>query len=178
MPAVPVLAVFAATSLDGFLATDDDRLDWLEAAGDPGADYGFDTFLAGVDALAMGRRTFDHIAELDPLPFGDRPVFVFTHRPPSPRPGVTFWDLSPAAAFAEFTTRGFRRVYVEGSEVISAFLGAELIDEFTLFTAPVLLGSGRPLFHPGRRPLRELMLESVEALPGGFARRTYTRPPR
>ena len=45
----------------------------------------------------MGRGTYDHIADLDPLPFGSRPVFVFTHRPPAPRNGVTFWQESPRA---------------------------------------------------------------------------------
>ncbi|MBK9737953.1 MAG: hypothetical protein IPO93_00190 [Actinobacteria bacterium] len=87
---VPRVSVFIASSLDGFIATRDGSLAWLEAAAKEDEDYGFDAFLSSVDALAMGRGTYDHIAHLDPLPFGDRPVYVFTHRPPAPRPRVTF----------------------------------------------------------------------------------------
>ena len=168
------LSVYIATSVDGFIATDDDRLDWLEGAAGEGEDYGFDAFLATVDALAMGRGTWDHIAHLEVLPFGDRPVYVFTHRPPEPRAGVTFCDLSPRAALARFEAEGHRRVYVDGGAVISAFLAEGLIDELTLFTAPVLLGSGKPLFH-GVASTAALVLESTESWPSGFLRRTYHR---
>ena len=82
------LSVFIATSIDGYIADEGGSLDWLEGAARPDEDYGFETFIETVDALAMGRGTYDHIAHLDPLPFGDRQVYVFTHNPP-PRPGVT-----------------------------------------------------------------------------------------
>ena len=90
------LSVFIATSIDGYIATLDGSLDWLERAARPDEDYGFDEFLASVDALAMGRGTYDHIAHLDPLPFGERPVYVFTHRPPAPRAHVHFIRTDPA----------------------------------------------------------------------------------
>jgi dihydrofolate reductase len=169
------LAVFIAASIDGYIATLDGSLDWLERAARPDEDYGFDDFLADVDALAMGRGTYDHIAHLDPLPFGERPVYVFTHRPPAPRTGVTFWDLGPQQALAHWTAQGFDRVYVDGGRVISDFLAEGLIDDLMLTTAPVLLGSGRPLFHPGGRPA-DLVLDDVRTWPSGFVTRTYRRP--
>lgn len=168
------LAVFVATSLDGYIATDDGSLEWLERAADPAEDYGFDRFLAGVDALAMGRGTYDHIASLDTLPFGDRPVIVFTHRPPLPRPGVSFVTCSPQAAVAEWRAAGYSRVYLDGGQVISDFLAAGLIDELTITTAPVLLGSGRRLFHPIALPaVRQLHLVATTSWPSGMAQATY-----
>jgi dihydrofolate reductase len=169
------LSVFVATSIDGYIATSDGSLDWLERAARPDEDYGFDDFLAEVDALAMGRGTYDHIAHLDPLPFGQRPVFVFTHRPPAPRAGVTFWELDPQQARAQWTDQGFDRVYVDGGRVISDFLAEGLIDDLILTTAPILLGSGRPLFHPGVLPA-DLLLDGVRSWPSGFVTRTYRRP--
>jgi dihydrofolate reductase len=124
--------VFIASSIDGYIATTDDRIDWLEAAARPDEDYGYHAFIATVDALAMGRGTYDHISHLDPLPFGDRPVFVFTHHAPEPRSGVTFWQASPHEALQHWTAMGFERVYVDGGRVISAFLGAGLIDDMVL----------------------------------------------
>ena len=60
-------------------------------------DYGYEPFISTVDALAMGRGTYDFISHIDPLPFGDRKVFVFTHNPPQPRE-VIFWQISPLEA--------------------------------------------------------------------------------
>jgi dihydrofolate reductase len=172
------LSVFIATSIDGYIADLQGSLDWLEGAARADEDYGFDAFLARVDALAMGRGTYDHIAHLDPFPFGDRHVYVFTHRPPEPRPGVTFWERSPRDALAHWGDLGLERVYVDGGRVISDFLAEGLIDELILSTAPVLLGAGRPLFHPGDWSAR-MLLEGVQTWPSGFVTRTYrrARPP-
>jgi dihydrofolate reductase len=168
------LSVFIASSVDGYIATIDDRLDWLEAAAAPGEDYGFDAFLESVDALAMGRGTYDHIAHLDPLPFGAREVFVFTHRPPAPRPGVTFWDRTPIDALAHWEVQGYERVYVDGGTLISSFLAEGLIDDFALTRVPVLLGEGRPLFHLVGRT-GALHLDDVEVFPSGMVTVRYSR---
>jgi dihydrofolate reductase len=168
------LSVFIASSLDGYIATRDGSLAWLEEVARSDEDYGYTSFLESVDALAMGRGTYDHIAHLDPLPFGGRPVFVFTHHPPSPRDGVTFWQESPRAALDRWSTMGFGRVYVDGGALISAFLAQGLIDDLVLTKAPILLGDGLPLFH--RIPVStELRLESVESWPSGFVNLTYSK---
>ena len=168
------LSVFIASSIDGYIATEGGSLEWLEAAARPEEDYGFHAFIETVDALAMGRGTYDHIAHLDPLPFGDRPVHVFTHHPPRARPGVTFWAVSPRQALAHWEAAGLHRVYVDGGKLISAFLAEGLIDDMVLTTAPVLLGAGRPLFHPIAATAR-MELVDVRSWPSGFVNRTYRR---
>jgi dihydrofolate reductase len=117
----PQLSVFIACSVDGYIATRDGHLNWLDAAAKADEDYGWDRFIASVDALAMGRGTYDHIADVDPWPFAGKQVFGFTHRPPAARDGVTFWSVSPAEAVAHWTEVGLRRVYVDGGHLISAF---------------------------------------------------------
>ena len=168
------MSVFIASSLDGYIATRDGRLDWLEAAADGNEDYGYDSFLESVDALALGRGTYDHIAHLDPLPFGNRPVFVFTHRPPSARTGVTFWRVSPRVAVDRWTVLGLRRVYVDGGRLISDFLAEGLIDDLVLTKVPILIGEGLPLFHPSPRRT-DLGLVSVKSWPSGFVNLEYSR---
>lgn len=118
----PRISVYVAMSLDGFIAGPDGQLDWLEGAAAAGEDYGFEDYLRGVDAVAMGRRTWDVIAGIDDLPYGDRPLYVFTHRPAPGRAGVTFWQRDPAAAVADWVERGHRAVYVDGGTLVSAFL--------------------------------------------------------
>jgi dihydrofolate reductase len=167
----PRLSVFIATSLDGYIAAHDGSLDWLHAAAREGEDYGYDAFLASVDALAMGRGTYDHIASIDPLPFGDRPVFVFTHRPPAERPGVTFWGVRVDEAIARWTEAGFGHVYVDGGGLIRAFLAADAIDDLTITVAPVVLGDGIPLFEGG--PGVELDLTGATPFPSGMVTLRY-----
>jgi len=168
----PRLSVYIAASLDGFIATSDGDLGWLEASVHPDEDYGYDAFLADVDALAMGRGTYDHIASIDPLPFGERPVYVFTHRAPAPRDGVTFWELDAAPAVQGWTELGHRRVYVDGGVLISSFLAQGLIDDLTITIAPVLLGDGIRLF-PGGFPQTSLELVDTRAFPSGMVTLRY-----
>jgi len=168
------LSVFIAMSLDGYIATSDGGLDWLHAAATPGRDYGYAAFMEHVDALAMGRGTYDHIAALDPLPFERRPLFVFTHHPYEPRADVSFWQATPAEAVAAWAQSGLTRVYVDGGRLISSFLEADLIDDLTITVVPILLGQGLPLFHPSAN-VRSFRLEGCESWPDGFATLSYSR---
>jgi dihydrofolate reductase len=169
----PRLSVFLACSLDGYIATREGTLDWLDAAVGPGEDYGYDAFIADIDALAMGRGTYDFIEHVEPLPFGERRLFVFTHRPIE-RADFTPISLTPEQAVAEWTAQGLRHVYVDGGVVISAFLKAGLIDDLTLTIVPLLLGDGLPLFHPGR-PETRLTLEETKTFPSGVVWLRYRR---
>jgi dihydrofolate reductase len=170
----PQISVFIAHSVDGYIATDDDSLDWLMAAGAEGEDYGFDTFLADVDVVAMGRSTYEFIKDFAELPYGNRPVHVFTTRDPGPREGFEFYARTPAEAVAHWEEQGVRRVYVDGGTLISQFLDAELVDEMTLTTVPLLLGSGKPLFHriAKRTPLR---LVDCQVFDSGMVSLRYQR---
>jgi dihydrofolate reductase len=166
------ISVFIASTIDNFIASTDGSLQWLFDAARDGEDYGYDAFLASVDALAMGRGTYDHIAHIDPMPFGGRPVYVFTHRPPEPRDGVVFWHRTPTEAVAHWDEAGHDRVYVDGGRVISDFLAAGLVDDLLLTKVPLLLGDGLPLFH--RVPVTtSLRLLGVESFPSGLVNLSY-----
>jgi len=171
----PLISVYIAASLDGYIARPDGSLDWLHAAASPDEDYGYESFLSGVDALAMGRGTYDHIAHIDPLPFGGKPVYVFTHRDSEPREEVTFWSVDPAVALTRWTELAYARVYVDGGVLIDAFMRAGLIDELTITVAPVLLGEGIPLFHAG---VDQTALELVDSstFPSGMVQLRYAIP--
>jgi len=122
----------------------------------------------------MGRGTYDFIKDFPELPYGDRPIHVLTHQDLGPREGFSFYAASPEDAVAAWEEAGVRRVYIDGGMVISAFLEAGLVDDMLLTSVPLLLGSGRPLFHRiGRRtPLR---LVDTQAFPSGMLNRRYER---
>src|SRR5207245_3083016 len=74
-----IASVFVGTSLDGFIARLDGGLDWLPEGG--GEDHGYPEFLATVDALVIGRKTYETVLGFGAWPYGDRPVFVLSTRP-------------------------------------------------------------------------------------------------
>lgn len=143
--------VYIATSLDGYIADREGGVDWLHAVANPeGSDFGFAQFMAGVDALLMGRRTFETVLSFDlPWPY-DKPVYV-TSRTLSSAPeeleGRAFVVRgSPEQLLGQLAAQGHERVYVDGGRLIQSFLAADLIDELVLTRVPVLLGGGTPLF--------------------------------
>ncbi len=177
----PTCSVFVATSLDGFIARPDGRIDWLEpqnARVPAGEDCGYGAFVAGVDAIVMGRHTFEQALGFEPWPYAP-PVVVMSRRgvavPPALVGRVSVADEDPPALVGRLGAAGLRRLYVDGGQTIRAFLAAGLIDEPTITTVPVLIGQGRPLFGA---PMADVGLELVasRAYPFGFVQSTYRVP--
>jgi dihydrofolate reductase len=151
----PVKAsVFIGTSLDGFIARADGGLDWLPAGG--GEEHGYEAFIATVDALVIGRKTYETVLAFDTWPYGDKPVFVLSTRPLAPAPpGAVVERMSgaPAEIVSQLSARGVGHVYVDGGITIQRFLQAGLIQRLIITRIPVLLGSGIPLFGPLERDI-------------------------
>lgn len=169
----PQISVFIASSLDGYIAGPDDDLSWLEEVAGSATDYGFHDFLAGTDAVAMGMGTWRVIADIPTLPYGGRPIYVFTSGEATPREGVTFFAGSVQEAIEEWTRAGLRRVYVDGGRLISAFLAEGLVDDLTITVVPILIGGGAPLFHPVFDRTR-LQLVQQRHWPTGVVQLTYS----
>jgi dihydrofolate reductase len=166
----PTCAVFIATSLDGYIARPDGGLDWLKSVEQEGEDYGYAEFAATVDALIIGRKTYDTVLGFGAWPYEGKRCIVLTHRPPNSRFGEEFLFGTPAEVLARLPT--VHRAYIDGGEVIQQFLAAGLIDELTLSTVPILLGSGIPLF-AGERPERRFTLQSSRSWPTGLVQSKY-----
>lgn len=143
-------SVFIATSADGFIARPDGSLDWLYAHG-PSGDTGYDAFIANIDAIVMGRATFDVVRGFDgPWPYGDLRVVVWTRTPEhvdtSDLPHVEASALPPAELMQYVSERGANRVYVDGGATVRAFMSTGLLDQLIVTQVPVLLGTGIPLW--------------------------------
>lgn len=141
-------SVFVGTSLDGFMARPNGDLDFLPPGG--GEDHGYDSFMATVDALLIGRNTFDKVLSFDPWPYGAKPVFVLTSHPLDlpPVPGAVLEPVhgSPPEVMSGLESRGIQHLYVDGGLTIQQFLQAGLIQYLTITRVPVLIGAGIPLF--------------------------------
>lgn len=142
--------VYIATSLDGYIAEKDGGLDWLMNIPNPtGSDFGFADFMSGIDALVMGRATFEKVLSFDQWPY-DKPVFVLSREMtmlPSDMAGkaeLLCGDIDQI--LATLNQRGMTRLYIDGGKTVQSFLAADLIDELIVTSIPVLLGDGIPLY--------------------------------
>lgn len=140
-------SVFVGTSLDGFIARLNGDFDFLlEGGGEP---HGYLEFMATVDALVIGRHTFETVLKLDPWPYGAKPVVVLSSRGLAPAPagaGVERMSGDPVEIVRQLEERGLRHIYVDGGITVQAFLRAGLIQRITITRVPVLIGTGIPLF--------------------------------
>ena len=165
-------SVFIATSLDGFIARTDGALDWLPADG--GEPHGYEEFIATVDAIVIGRKTFEIVLTFGVWPYGAKPVVVLSSTPSAwtaPAGAVCdFMTGSPLEIVERLSRRGFGHRYVDGGITIQRFLDAGLIQRIVITRIPVLLGDGIPLFgqlqhdirltHVATRAFRSGMVQS------------------
>lgn len=146
-------SVFVATSLDGFIARSDGSIDWLvetNAVATSGEDYGYRDFMDTVDAIVLGRLTFEQVLTFGEWPYGEQRVVVLSGKgvgvSEAIRRTVSVTAEPPPKLAERLATEGVRHVYVDGGQAIQGFLAAGPISAITVTVVPVLLGSGRPLF--------------------------------
>lgn len=149
----PQVTVFIATSVDGYIARENGDLDWLDAANrlvPDGEDCGYGDLMQSIDALVMGRTTFEKVLSFGEWPYGSTPVIVLSSKPltiPERLPEtVTHSSETPQALCERLSSEGIRHLYIDGGQTIQRFLLDDLVDELIVTLIPVLLGSGIPLF--------------------------------
>jgi dihydrofolate reductase len=143
-----MVSVFIGTSVDGFIARKNDDLDFLpEGGGEP---HGYNEFMASVDALVIGRRTYEKVLTFGAWPYGSKRVVVLSSRPIDlsvVRGGVVEQMAGqPAEIVAQLAARGVHNLYIDGGVTIQRFLRAGMIQRLIITRVPVLIGDGVPLF--------------------------------
>ena len=177
---------YTASSLDGFIATEDDSLDWLFPLGSPD-DAGYPAFIADVGALAMGANSYEWLLRhADKVlqetgsawPYA-QPAWVFAHRPLQRVPGGDIrFVQGPVGAFHPQMVQaaGGKNVWiVGGGDLAAQFHDAGLLDEVIVQVASVTLGRGKPLF-PRRMTNPPWKLVAVRQVGAGMAELRYEVP--
>ncbi|MGA9720584.1 MAG: dihydrofolate reductase family protein [Acidobacteriaceae bacterium] len=141
-------SVFVGTSLDGFIARPNGDFDFLPTDG--GEAHGYDEFIASVDAIVMGRNTFETILTLGAWPYGAKRVIVLSSRPLelSGVSGGVVEQMAgpPHQIVSQLAAAGAQHLYIDGGITIQQFLRAGLIQRLIITRVPVLIGEGIPLF--------------------------------
>ena len=168
------VSVFVGTSVDGFIARPNGALDFLPPGG--GEPHGYNEFISTVDALVIGRNTFETVLAFPTWPYGDKRVVVLSRRPidfSKVRGGVVEqMSGTPAGIVSKLAASGASHLYVDGGVTIQRFLRAGLVDRLTITHVPVLIGEGIPLFGalPGDVQLRHLRTQHY---PSGLVQSEY-----
>jgi dihydrofolate reductase len=178
---------YTATSLDGFIATEDHSLEWLFQLGDIN-ETGYPDFIAQVGALAMGSSTYEwmlrHVVKPGDASDGaawpyTQPTWVFSSRtlPPVPGADVRFvrGDVRPVHEQMRAVAAGRNVWIVGGGELVGQFHDAGLLDELIVQVGSVTLGAGRPLL-PRRIAFPPMKLTAVRKIGAGFAELRYDVP--
>jgi len=166
-------SVFVGMSLDGFIARPDGRFDFLQSA--ESGPHGYEEFIATVDALLIGRGTYEVVLGMGGWFYGKKPVFVLSTKPLAPAPKeavVERMNGEPREIAKQLDARGIKHVYVDGGLTVQRFLDAGLVHRLIINRVPVLIGSGIPLFGPLSRdiPVKHV---ATRTLKGGGVQSEY-----
>lgn len=181
-------SVYIATSIDGFIARENGDLDWLDNAGiadaemGEDADMGFHEFINSVDCIVMGRKTMEIISDMnltsEQWPYGNLRIIVLSKKmkqpPKNMKNKVEIYSGSIQELVIKLEKEGHCKAYIDGGKTIQSFLNLKLITDITLTRAPIILGSGIPLF--GDITTLDIRLEkvSVQAFPNNFIQEYFS----
>lgn len=168
--------VFIATSLDGYISTKDGDITWLTDFPNPkNSDGGFSKFIEGIDAIVMGRNSYEKVLSFDcEWPYIKK-VFVLSNNLKQPEPSlnekveIIHGDLN--VVVKSLNSKGYKNLYVDGGNVIQGFMKLGLIDELTITQIPIILGKGIPLF--SKLPLTRLKHLNTEVFDNGMVQNHY-----
>lgn len=146
-----------AASIDGYIATQDGGIDWLPDISDSQDDYGFEEFLEKIDAIIMGRKTYEKVLSFGIWPYTKK-VFVLTtslREVPENLVGkVEYISGDIEEIVGELNNKGFKNLYIDGGQTIQSFLKKNMIDELIITRIPIILGKGIPLFGSLEKPIK------------------------
>lgn len=171
--------VYIATSSDGFIATKDGDIDWLMEIPNPNnSDYGYAEFIDSIDALVMGRKTYEKVLSFDcEWPYSKK-VFVLSNSLKeinSSVAGKVELINGPLKEIVKnLNNDGFKNLYIDGGSTIQSFLKEDLIDEMIITNVPVTLGEGIPLFKNNAHESK-FKLDSTENFDNGMVKNHYRK---
>ena len=147
-----LVQIYAASSVDGYLAPTDGSVSWLEAFDEGGIDLGYDAFYSHVGSIITGRTTYEQVLTFGGWPYEGKPVVVLSTREAGTSMAGVRWNKGDnlAALVRELREETPGNIWLLGGGAVHrAFLAAGLVDEVWTHVIPVMLGDGIPMFPSG-----------------------------
>jgi dihydrofolate reductase len=171
---MPKVILYISCSLDGYLAGPENDLSFLEKVHIEGEDYGYTTFVDGVDSVIVGRKTYQWVIDQGfEYPHADKETYIITRNDRESEGKRHFYSGDLKQLVAELKNRSSKDIYCDGgAEIVNLMLKQNLIDEIILSVVPVILGDGTPLFKNGI-PKSELTLLNSKSYASGLVQLHY-----
>lgn len=170
------LILYIAMSLDGYIAKPNDDIEFLSMVAQEGQDYGYSDFIKTVDAVIVGRKTYDKVLSMGfDFPHADKDAYIIT-RTPRPNIGsVKFYTGDLRSLVTTLKSKEGKNIYCDGgAEIVNELMKHDLIDEMIISIIPIFVGEGIKLFKDGR-PEQKLELVSARSFDKGLTQLHYKR---
>lgn len=163
------LILYISCSLDGYIAKANDDLSFLSIVQKEGEDYGYNDFVATVDTVIVGRKTYDWVVGQGyDFPHADKESYIVTRQERPKQGNLIFYKGDLKTLVTELKTKEGKNIFCDGgSEIVNQLLAEKLFDELIISVVPVMVGDGTRLFKDGR-PEQELELISVKNYESGL----------
>lgn len=168
----PKVSIYIATSIDGYIARDDGNLDWLHYGHTGDEDYGFKNFINSIDALILGRKTYEVVSGFDDWPYNGKRVVVLSNTLNKVRPEAELFSGKLTDLLSKLHKDNIQHVWVDGGITASKFIEAGLVDELTISIIAMILGSGIRLFSL-MNDEQKCQLASTKSYPSGLVQLKY-----
>ncbi|MBA3237146.1 MAG: dihydrofolate reductase [Parachlamydiaceae bacterium] len=168
----PKITIYIATSIDGYIARQDGSLDWLDRVGGFDDDYGFQKLLDSIDAVILGRNTYEIAATVQDWPYKGKRIIVLSNTLKTVRSEAELFQGDLTQLVNNLHADGIKHVWIDGGVTVSQFLNLQMVDSMTLSVIPVILGSGMPLFSAIGKEL-SCSLSSSQSYPSGLVQLNY-----
>jgi len=174
MPSNRKLILYIAASLDGYIAKPNDDLSFLDAMQQEGEDYGYHDFIASIDTIIVGRKTYDWVMKQVPeYPYQEQDVYVVTRAQKPKQGNIQFYSGELKELVFKLKTQAGKHIFCDGgSEIVNTLLREQLFDELIISVIPVILGDGIRLFQTGL-PEQTLALLSAKTFDTGLTQLHY-----
>lgn len=168
--------VYLAQSLDGYIADKNHSVDFLSDFHNEEVGQEFVSFIDQIDAIIMGRKTFDVVHDFGVWPY-TKPVYILSQslkELPKNYEGKAFlWNQDIPALLEYLQSQNHENLYIDGGSVVQYFLKENLVDQLIITTAPIILGDGISLFQPNDQGIKKLKHHKTKALSNGLVINHY-----
>lgn len=168
--------LYISMSLDGYIATKDNSLEFLSMVEQEGEDYGYADFVKSVDAVIIGRKTYEKVIAMGyEYPHTDKDVYIVTRTTKPPIGTFKFYTGELARLVRSLKGQAGKNIYCDGgAEIANELMKEDLVDEYLISVIPILLGDGIKLFKDGR-PEQKLNLILTKQFEKGLTQLHYKR---
>lgn len=166
--------LYIASTLDGYIATENDDISFLSIVETPGEDYGYADFIKTIDTVIMGRKTYDKVLTFGgDFPHRDKKCYVISRTKKGSDKNVEFYNGDLKKLIDDIRKKEGKNIFIDGgAELVFELMKENLIDKFIISIIPYLLGRGKQLFKPGR-PSQNIKLIGSKTFPSGLVQLEY-----